>query len=69
MRVAIERQELLRSLTHVQSVVAPAWLTSAGEVSTTSISRSVADSCMPELSAFTRRFERIGIVFRRSTTL
>src|SRR5215467_104516 len=50
------------------TVVAPPWLTSAGMVSVSSRSRSVALKASLERSALTRTLARIGIVLRRSTT-
>src|SRR5262249_29851355 len=50
------------------TVVAPPWLTSAGMVSVSSRSRSVALKASFERSALTRTLARIGIVLRRSTT-
>src|SRR5881409_2318100 len=50
------------------TVVAPPWPTSAGTVSVSSRSRSVALKASLERSALTRTLARIGMVFRRSTT-
>jgi ABC-type uncharacterized transport system involved in gliding motility auxiliary subunit len=50
------------------TVVAPARLTIAGARSTTSMSRSVARKLTASPSASISTLERIGIVFRRSTT-
>src|SRR5262247_2027340 len=50
------------------TVVAPPWPTSAGMVSVSSRSRSVALKASLERSALTRTLARIGMVFRRSTT-
>src|SRR3954452_17733109 len=52
-----------------ETVVAPAWLTFAGTVSSTWRSRSVAiRRSDPSSRASIRTFDRIGIVFLRSTT-
>jgi hypothetical protein len=51
------------------TVVAPSWATSAGAVSTTSMSRSVAVSRIEPASAWISTLARIGMVLRRSTTL
>src|SRR5215813_12541949 len=50
------------------TVVAPPWPTSAGTVSVSSRSRSVALKASFERSALTRTLARIGMVLRRSTT-
>src|SRR5258705_13367584 len=50
------------------TVVEPPWLTSAGMVSVSSRSRSVALKASFERSALTRTLARIGMVLRRSTT-
>ena len=53
----------------LDTVVAPGWLTFAGTVSSTCRSRSVAISLrVPSSRASRSTLERIGIVFRRSTT-
>src|ERR1700722_16037152 len=51
------------------AVAAPLRSTSAGSDSTISISRSVAVSFSLPLPASIRTFDRMGMVFRRSTTL
>src|SRR5215210_6005800 len=52
-----------------ETVVAPAWVTLAGTLSSTCRSRSVAISRIePSSRASIRTFDRIGMVLRRSTT-
>ena len=51
------------------TVVAPSPLVLQGTVSTSSMSRSVAVSFSSFLAALMRTLERMGMVFRRSTTL